>query len=167
VRAFGNDHPSVAGFTTALAGVAWRGGRRGEAVTLTRGALEVYARTLGPRHAAYAGTLVELGEMLSVMGSYQEADSVLRLGLAIRSAAVGRHNPTVGIGLGVYGTHLARQRRYATADSVFQEALAGMRPEIPDTHRDVKAIFQQMADMYRAWGRAADAERYARLASSP
>jgi serine/threonine-protein kinase len=167
VRAFGNDHPAVAGGLMAIAGVVWRSDRRQEAIALSRRALDVYARALGPRHAAYAATLVQLGEMLSVMGSYQEADSILRLGLTTRSAAVGNHNPTVGIGLAIYGTHLTRQRRYAAADSVFREALAAMRPEIPDTHRDVKAIYRQMADMYRAWGKAAEAERYARLASSP
>jgi hypothetical protein len=31
----------------------------------------------------------------------------------------------------------------------------------------VKAIHRQMADMYRAWGKAAEAEQYARLATSP
>lgn len=164
-RAYGSQHPSTIGMMAGLGQVIWRAGRRHEGIELNRRALELYRRAFGESHAAYANAMVLLGELLSLSGEHAEADTLIPQGLAIRRRAVGDRNPGAGMALAVYGRHLTRRGRYAEADSVFREALESMRPEVPDTHRDVRSIYQQLADLYRAWGKPAEAEHYTRLAA--
>jgi tetratricopeptide (TPR) repeat protein len=97
------------------------------------------------------------------LGRYDEAIAEHRRVMEIRRQAFGEGGALEGIDLSKLARVYARKGDYATADSLFGQALANQRRYVPDTHPDVREIYRLISERYRLQGRQPDAQRYAVL----
>ena len=162
-QVFGPRSGRVGEFCQALSQIYRRAGRFAEAEPMTRRQLAIVAATVGTSHPAYASALSESAELLMELGRYDEAIAEHRRVMAIRRAAFGDGGALEGIDLAKLARVYARKGDYATADSLFGQALANQRRYVPDTHPDVREIYRLISERYRLQGRQPDARRYAML----
>ena len=163
-RTYGPSHMSVSGFYESLSLIYRRAGRFDDAERMVRNQLAILESIVGRSHPAYASALSIRSDLLTELGRHDEAIAARRQVMEIRRRAFGQGNALEGIDLSKLGRVYALKGEYATADSLFREALANQRRYVPDTHPDVREIYGVMADRYRREGRRAEMERYARLA---
>jgi serine/threonine-protein kinase len=162
-RVFGPRSVGVGGFFEGLSQIYRRAGRFADAERMTRRQLAIVAATVGTAHPAYASALGVSAELLVELGRYDEAIAERRRVMEIRRAAFGDGGALEGIDLAKLAQVHARKGEYATADSLFGQALANQRRYVPDTHPDVREIYRLISERYRLEGRQPDAERYALL----
>jgi eukaryotic-like serine/threonine-protein kinase len=160
-QTYGEEHVMTAGAKATLAGVLKSAAAYSEAEPLLRDAIAGTVNTLGPENALLAGHYTALGEILAATGRFDEAEQAVHE--AIRVRRLGLNVPVVGLTI----TYLADVKRmrgdFAAAESLYHEGLTLMRPQMADTHHDVRRIHGNMARLYEAWGRPADAQRYREL----
>ncbi|MEP6495799.1 MAG: tetratricopeptide repeat protein [bacterium] len=166
-KAFGAQHPYVATYANLLVTVYVRTGRLAEAERLERRSIATFERTFGPNHTVYAGALGDLSEILMARGRYDEAIALRQRSIDIRVGVFGRESAIQGLDQGLLARAYARSHQFVAADSVFRLALANQRRYVPETHIDIRRIFDMMSERYRLGGNHAEAERYARLAQPP
>jgi tetratricopeptide (TPR) repeat protein len=143
-----------------------RSGRFAEAERLQREVLEIYERTLGPNHTAYAGALGALSEILMERGRFGEAIALRQRCIDIRRPIFGDESALQGIDMARLARVYARKRDFPAADSLFRAALANQRRYVSDTHYDVRTIYGFMSERYRLERKPVEAERYARMAQA-
>jgi eukaryotic-like serine/threonine-protein kinase len=159
----GRDHFSALGAKATLAGVLARAGKYAEAEPLLREVIEVTAQRLGPDHSALAGHYGALSDVLAATARFDEAEAAARE--AIRVRRQGMNSAVVGLTITYLADVKRRRGDYPAADSLFQEGIALMKEQVADTHHDMRRIHGRMAELYEAWGRPAEAERYRRLSA--
>ena len=161
--AFGPDNHNVAGMIATLAWVMTRSGRYVEAESLRREELGVLERSLGPTHSVYAASLPAWGDALADLGRFDDAIAAHERSIALRTDLAPDH-PLIGVRTGGLASVYARKGDYATADSLFAEAVTIMLKRFPSTHHDIRRIYGLMADRYAREGRVAEARKYTELA---
>jgi tetratricopeptide (TPR) repeat protein len=134
-----------------------------EAARVQREVLDLFARSLGPNHTADAGSLGTYSDILMESGRFDDAIAMRRRATDIRRRLFGADNAGFGIDLSKLARVHARKGDYAVADSLFRLALANQKRYVPETHVDVRRIYQLMAERYRLDGNVAEAARYAGL----
>jgi Flp pilus assembly protein TadD len=72
----------------------------------------------------------------------------------------GADHPLVGGGLSALGAILTQRGSYEEAERVLLEAVGKLEAGLPSGHRDTRAAHRNLAALYAALGRRADAERY-------
>jgi serine/threonine-protein kinase len=162
VDALGVEHPGAAAATSALGTVLSRAGRHVEAERLQYDALQTLERVFGQNHPSYAGALAGWGDKLAALGRIDEAIAAHERALYLRrEALVG--TTLLAISKANLADLYARRGDYATADSLFGEALALQLARRPESHFDVRRQYRQMASRYAREGKTAEAERYRQL----
>jgi serine/threonine-protein kinase len=118
--------------------------RFAEAAALTREALALRERQLGPTHPDVPQTMVNLAALLRDAGDYAAAESLFRVTLDVRRRVLGPVHPDVAGSLMGLGYTLQARGRLAAAESTFRDALALNRrllgPRHPEVGMDLYAL---------------------------
>src|SRR5262249_31415350 len=107
-----------------LADVARRTSRYNEADSLSRRALAIRTKTLGPRHAATAEVLSQLSFLDVYRSNLKDAEVHARRALEIRREALPANDVLIAFGLEQHAATLRRLGNLAQAEAELREALA-------------------------------------------
>ncbi|MET0552836.1 MAG: serine/threonine-protein kinase [Vicinamibacteria bacterium] len=120
--------PEVQGeLAGVLGGVYVNLGLYEKAGPLLRKSLDQRRASHGPRHAAVAEAMDQLGDLLTKQNQYAEAEPLLREALAQRRALLGDRDEATAESLNRLATHLQERNDYAAAEPLFREAVAVRR----------------------------------------
>lgn len=137
-----------------------------KAETLRRKWLSHMKRQRGVQSTGYAAALVGLGATLALEGKWSEAEPVLAEALALRRRLSPGTWSTFN-SMSTLGVVLARQEKYAAAEPLLIEGYEGMRDrqaQIPPQGQHlVIECLEHVVDLYDAWGKPAEADRYRQL----
>jgi serine/threonine protein kinase/Tfp pilus assembly protein PilF len=81
-------------------------------------------RQIAPRHPALASELITLAGVLSTLGRFDEAESLLNEGIALQRAVLQADDPELGKGLTTLVELLHGKREFAKAKPILREAIA-------------------------------------------
>lgn len=110
---------------------------------MRRGALRV--EEMADRPLVQARILDAVGQVEHNLGAFDEAQSLLERGLALRRAELGDSAPEVAESLMHLGLLLNTRARYAAADVRFQEALAIRKAALGEMHPAVAETYLELA----------------------
>ena len=162
----GPTDPSIATTLSNLAVALWDTENYAAADSMYREALAIKRKQLGPTDPSTATTMHNWAYTLKEMGDYAAADSLFRRALTLRREALGeRHflvtDSQVGLGL------LRREQEdYAAAERRFRAALSIRRAKLRDDHPEIEEVIGHLAELYEAWGKPSQAEKYRTIAST-
>jgi tetratricopeptide (TPR) repeat protein len=156
----GPRHPGVARATEMLSENLARQGRGDEARRLAHEALRLFESLLGRSHLAYADGLENLATVHAHLGDWEAA-------VAAQRAAI-EHESTRQRNTSQHGTHYRRLGRFLLSAGRLPEAETEMlrslslvlRAHGNDDHPNVQDSKRALYELYTAWRRPADAERY-------
>ena len=119
-------------------------GRYAEAVSLTKRALAIYEKALGPEHRKVALALNNLGWNYSEQGKYAEAEPFYKRSLAIYEKVRGPEHPDLARPLWNYAALLLKTGRYTEAAKLMAraEAIRAKRQVRPRQATSSQADFQ-------------------------
>ena len=124
-----------------------------------RQALELATRAYGPDVGAVAAIEVQLGQALTWMGRYPEAQQHLTHALATIERAEGPEHPKMGSPLGIMATFYGMQGRNEEAIPYLQRAIAIMERTSAD-NRNTGFAYHNLGLVLTALGRYPEAVRY-------
>ncbi len=156
-RAFGADSEPVARSTANLGTVYWASGNDAAAIPKFEEAAAKLARFLGPDHPDVASTLLTLSMSLLRVGRLEEAETMARRALAIRTAKFDASSAPVASNRLRLGQVLTARKKYAEADELLRQAAEVFARTGPSAKNAQDAIKARM-DLYRAWGKPAQAK---------
>jgi serine/threonine-protein kinase len=157
----GDEHPQVANAIHNLGALYKDLGRDAEAIANYTTALEMRRRLLGSTHLDVALSLSSMGLLHHERGHYAEALPLFREALPLWRRGLGERH---GVSLrtqGFIGDCLAHLNRFEEAERELLPALEGMLEFVGDSHSETRRVKRFLEAMYTAWGRPAEAERYA------
>jgi serine/threonine-protein kinase len=159
-RALGPNAEEVGVTMGELANVLSDAGQHVRAESLYRGSLAIDLKRYGPDHLKVAEDLGNLAVLYDGdgMGRLEASDSALRAALAIQLRHLDRGHPIVLENMGNLAANLADAGRYAEAESLERQVLAGFRTLHPQGHPDVGWALHLLADLTRETGRYAESE---------
>jgi serine/threonine-protein kinase len=108
-------------------------GRYQEALEECRANIYIVEKILGPTHPDLSRALYTLGTTLYHMARYEEAESVLRRGVAVARASLGDH-PTTATALNNLGLVLMDWHDLDEAEQVYREALRIATTQLGPNH---------------------------------
>ena len=154
----GEDHHNVAIGWSNLATALLELGEDAEAEALYRRALAVLTQALPEGDDRIALPHVGLGRVLQGRGLHAAAEPYLRRALALREANRAAGHPAIAEVQALLGRSLARLDRADEAEALLLAAHQPLR-EAGET-RNLAPLLEDLADLFAASGRAAEAERY-------
>ncbi|MGQ0571247.1 MAG: tetratricopeptide repeat protein, partial [Armatimonadota bacterium] len=113
--------------------------------------LDIERTTVGNTHPNFAAALSHLGRIYSLMGRYDEAESLYQQALQIRTA-FGASHPDLAHTLSNMAELYRTRGDYAKALSLQQQALAIRRAAYGEHHVDVAQSLNNLALVYEAMG---------------
>jgi eukaryotic-like serine/threonine-protein kinase len=164
-RAFGADSEPVARSTANLATVYWASGNDAAAIPKFEEAAEKLGRFLGPDHPDVATTLLTLSMALTRTGRADEAEPIARRALSIRTAKFGESSSQVAGARLRLGQALTARKKYAEADELLRQAAEAFVKSDPSSPT-AQAAIQARIDLYKAWGKSAEAKAQETLLAS-
>lgn len=164
-RELGPDHPDVALSHNNLAAVYLRQDRLDEAEDAFRRALAVSEKTLGPEHPNVGMARGNLGGLLVETGQFEQAEEFLRSSLAIYEANFEPDHLWLAYPLTSLGDLAHREGRLDDAEGYYRRALA-IREDLPPDDGDLGVTIDGYAELLRARGRDAEAQRLEERRSS-
>ena len=148
---------------TNLAFLYSKQGRYSDAEPLYKRALAINEKGLGPDHPAVALSLSNLAALYNDQGRYAEAEPLYKRALAIsekHSVPIIQCCPIADQS----GYFRRNQARYAEAEPLYKRSLE-YRESFGPNHPDVAVSLNNLAGLYRAQGRYADALPWKRTIS--
>jgi serine/threonine-protein kinase len=175
-RALGDSHPLVAVTLNSLSRVLREQGRDDEAERALQAALEIARPALGTDHQLIAIYSLNLASVQLARGEAASAEPLIRNALRIRRAApqavpnrrriLPEDDWSIGAAESLLGASLTALRRYDEAEVALLEARHDLGAAASAPPGDVRATETRLVDLYTAWGKPAEANRYrARRAS--
>jgi serine/threonine-protein kinase len=158
-RVLGAAHRQTLVTMDTLAGVYAQHGRPDEATALLREALAVQERTLGPDHPDTLHTLNGLASVAYMAGRYAEAVPVYDDALARLRPVGDEATLAVGLALRGRGSCLLKLERHDEAEAALLEAHAVLSQSVGN-HPQTRRTAERLVELYEAWDRPADAERW-------
>ena len=102
----------------------YRTGEYDRAVVVTKKALEVAEKNIGPDHPDVAESLNNLALLYRIQGQYAQAEPLYQRSLAIWEKALGPDHPGVATSLNNLALLYQTQGQYAQAEPLYQRSLA-------------------------------------------
>jgi hypothetical protein len=162
----GADHPDTLQSMNILAGAYHDAGQLDLEEPLLRALLQLEQKKEGPDSTATAGVLARLGLNLLKQKHFDEAESLLRECLTIRSKKMPDHWTTFNT-QSMLGSALLSQKQYAAAEPLLLEGYQGMKQratQIPKAGQSRLAeALDRLVQLYEAWGKPADAAKWRAL----
>lgn len=160
---FGPDHPTAAADLGALANVLAQEQRYEEALDLMEDALAKWRAAVGDAHPAVAGSMAATARIHVALGNYAAAESLVVQAVEILRAAHGEEHTGVQMTIAQLGDIRRMQGEYAVADSLLKHALERVRGVQSEEHPNVQRLYRSLVELYTAWGKPEEAERYRAL----
>lgn len=161
-RTLGPESSSAAAAHEALAETLAAQGRLEEAERERRHGLETWRRAVGPEHAGVAASLASLGWLVAERGRYGEAEQMLSEAIAMRIRVLGREHSLVALTEIDLARVLIRAGRFERAEQNLLDAQRILEPQFDAGHKDRLDLDRAFLELYEAWGRPADAQRFRR-----
>lgn len=161
--ALGDEHPETANYLNNLAQVFRDTDRLVDAEAAWGRVLAIDSAALGPDHRILADRLNNLGAVLVLEGKYTAAERHFLEARRIYVANLGEDHFLVATSNNLLGDCLAKEGRFEEAEPLAVQGYETIAAAFPPEHRRTRAALQHVIDMYDAWGRTADAERYRAL----
>jgi serine/threonine-protein kinase len=134
--------------------------RYDEAERVFRDALALAEQVFGPAHTSTAAALKDLANVLTERGRLEEAESALNRALAIREVVLGKNNFMIGNMQADLAEIFMRRRAFADAEAALLNGMAILdRNGIKPAQYDYRRLLEDLAQVYDATGRRADAAR--------
>ncbi len=159
-KLLGEEHPEYAWTMFNYADFLLGQKRYAEAAEWARKVLRLRGRTLAPTHVAVSTALKVLGQALGAMDSFPAAEASLRESLALRRQTLPEGHWLIASSESVLGGHFVLARRFGEAEALLVPAerrLVEARGERAPVVADARG---RLVQLYEAWGRPADAERW-------
>ncbi len=154
---FGDRDTRLAEILTYLA-LSYEDQRRyGDAKSLIKRALAIYAKASSPEHPDLAVGLNNLAWFYEGEGRYEEAEPLFRRALVIEEKVLGPEHPEVAASLNNLAWLYDSQGRYEEADLLFRRALVIEEKVLGPEHPDVVKSLNNLAWLYDSQGRYAEA----------
>ncbi len=128
----GAEHPDTLLSTNNLAILYRNQGKYDQAEALYIKALEGRRRTLGEQNPDTLVSMNDLASMFEGKGDYERAQALFATVLDVRRHVLGQEHPVTLNTLASLGRVLLKQQKYAEAEPLLREALAGMEKKSPD-----------------------------------
>ena len=132
-------------------------GRYEEALEEARTNLDIFEKILGPQHPDLSRALFTVGTTLYHMARYEEAETVLRRGVAVARASLG-DNPTTATALNNLGLVLMDWHGLDEAEQVYAEALRIYTAQLAPNHNSALITASNLAYVHGLQGKLALAE---------
>ena len=138
-------------------------GQYADALPRAQEALALREAALGPQHPDVAASLTTLAEVYRGQGKLTDAERLHRQALAIREARFGKESPEVAASLNHLAVLYNAKATYREAEDLLTRALQivdkSKGPRTTGQANRVKAeVLENLAKVYRAQGRVAEAE---------
>ena len=132
-------------------------GRYDEALQEARTTVDVFQKILGPEHPDLSRALFTLGTTLYHMAHYEEAEAVLRRGVAVARKNLGEH-PTTATALNNLGLVLMDWHGLDEAEQVFAEALRIETAQLGPSHNGTLITASNLGYVHGLQGKLEQAE---------
>lgn len=142
-----------------------RQGDYAKAAPLYASALDIWRRIYGPTHPVTAIGLSNVAVNLERQGKAAEAQPLFEQALAIRTAALRPGHPDIATARLRLGHVLAAQRRFDAALPYYEAGVSARRAAFGPDHPALAEALTDLAELYLALGRKADAVEAAREAA--
>jgi len=150
----GDDDPETINTLSALAELDWRDSRYDAAVDLGRRLLERQRRVYGEPSAEVAGSLEDLGRILTDAGLFDEAGPVLDDALAMNIAVHGERSLQVAAVYENMATLMQLERQdYAAAEELARKSLKIRREAMPTPTMDTASSVNNLGILLLLQGR--------------
>ena len=166
-RVFGTDHPRVASAVNDLGNIAVNQGRLDEAEAAFTRMGDIYRRVHGGTHYLVATADSNLGGVFVAKKDYRRAEALYRSAIRMYTETQGPDHLNTGIARLKLGRALLRQSRFRDAEP---ETLAGYAIVSRQTTPSVsflRAGREDLAAIYEATNRPAEAAKYRAEPSTP
>jgi serine/threonine protein kinase len=165
-RVLGMDHQDTLNALIKLARLLRERSGLAEAERLAREALTRSRRVLPDGDPTRGHALAVLGEVLTAAGRTGEAEPLLRECLEERRRTLLADHWLIAAAEGSLGECLAARKQYAEAEALLLRAAATL-DTAPVGRADRRQVRQQLVQLYEAWGKGAEAERWKQQAAGP
>jgi serine/threonine protein kinase/tetratricopeptide (TPR) repeat protein len=155
----GSQDPVRATLLNTIGGVYRMLGLLDDSEKITRQALEIRQRALGPDHADIAKSLDDLGQLARERTHYEEAEKLHRAALAMRRKLLAPDDPAVAESLSNLALALRERGKFDEAESLVKEALTIRRAKLGPEHSDTLTSLNVLGDIESSRGRYVEAER--------
>ena len=159
-RVYGPDHPRVANVLNELATVAVRQGDLGGAEAHYRRAVDVYRAAYDDDHYLIAVGLSNLATVQFRAGNHGGAERTMREALALSTRALGADHVNTAQARIKLGTVLAHVGRHTEAEALLLAGYRTLRGQTDPADPWVETAREELAAVYDALGRPAQAARY-------
>ncbi len=157
----GDEHPQVATAIHNLGAVLKDLGRDDAAIARYEEALAMRRRLLGDEHLDIALSLSSIALLFHERGRCADALPRLEQAIPIWRKGLGAEHGLVYKTRGLRGDCLARLRRFADAEGELMPTYEGLIRVAGEDHSETRRVRQFLRTLYEAWGRPADAAKYA------
>ena len=160
------NHRNAAITRLGLAAVYMDRSDAAAAEPLLREAVDILLVSLGERHEFTATSRCHLANALHAQGELQEAERLSRLCLAVLEEALpADHDVLAGL-RGKFGALLTTMQRFEEAETVLLDSHEKLRARFSPEDRNVAAAARRLVQLYEAWNRPEQAERYRQAVAS-
>ncbi|HEX5717017.1 MAG TPA: tetratricopeptide repeat protein [Thermoanaerobaculia bacterium] len=142
-------------------------GRFAEAEACLQQALAIKRKRLGDRHPTVAFTLYKLADLLNAQGRHVRAEELATEALSVLRDKLPPGHWRILYTESVLGAALAGQGRFAEAEALLVPSYPVLRDSVGARAEKTQRILRSLVELYDAWGRPREAERYRALLSAP
>ena len=160
LKAFGENHASVAATYTNLGNVAEAMGDVAKAMMFYNKSLAIKKATVGKDSADAASTLTNMGTLCSSKGQFDKAVEYFNQALAIQEKTLGDKHPTVGMTLTNLGDVYMNQNKMKQALECLERSIKIKLPALGESHPSVAASYNNLANLYSKQGQHNKALEY-------
>ncbi len=159
---FPDGHPDLASSLSALGGWLSFDGSYVEAEPLLDEAVAMGERILGADHVQVAVSKTALAQLYLATDRVQECADMIGIARQILATQLPENHWRTAWAGSVQGASLARQEKFKEAEELLLPSLAMLKQEPGSRSRTVYIDLTNgyLADMYRLWGKSAQAARY-------
>jgi len=162
-RAVGERHPDVATKLTNIGQALTMQRKYAAAEAMLGESIAIKRETMGGDHPDVALTMTFLADCLCRSGKARAAEQTARAALKINTERLGKDHPRTKESEGALGCALAGSGRYADAEPYMLSFAEALDRKI-GAEGDPREVAQQVADMYAAWGKPAEAAEWRKKA---
>jgi serine/threonine protein kinase len=137
-----------------------------EAEAKINATLEIYRAGSSPQYINYPTALLVQGQIYGQTGRTVEAEKLLREAVRIRAENVSETHFLRASANGALGEFLTAQQRFAEAEPFLVGSYESLKKSQAANSPRLRLILLRLANLYEAWGKPEEAERY-RTSSPP
>jgi len=148
-------------YKSFLAGVYMRQKRYDEAERLYLEILPIQRRVDGDQQLRTLRSVTGLAQLYTYLGKYDEAENLFAEALAaLQSVRGSEHWYTLRRCMNGLAALYAKQELYSKAEPLLKKALEISRRNLRDNHPDTLESWNNLIDLYEAWGKPQEAEKW-------